>query len=464
MLLKLLKGSAIYGLSPFIPKIISFLLLPVLTKYLTSTDFGIIGTITSVVGCVQVFSTLGLQVILPNYFYKCPFQYKIIWREIYGFLSLWMVAFAILQSFLLYFTIPIEALENRFLIIFLSIFSTVLFGPTALLGSLYYQLNIKPIPVAIRTIASGIVSIVINYMCVVVFQWGYLGFYIGTFAGTFLINASYWYVVNRTLGLSPIYKFKKKSIGRLLYVSIPTIPHYYTGYLLNSSNTLVLNYYNKPQDIIGELTLCNSIVNTFESIINAINQVVYPLSLKYIKERNVHSLKQISYLYVYMTLVGTFIYSLWAKEIFSILVSNPSLARAYKYTIILILALNYRPMYIICSNYFFYYEKTKQLLTVTFVSGIVSLALYVLLIPSFNIMGAVIGNYLGCLIYGFSGYLYKIYKDNKLFSINPLIFLFSQIALTSLCYWAVDEEWIFKIVVNIVILSVITFMLYLKIK
>lgn len=78
----------------------------------------------------------------------------------------------------------------------------------------------------------------------------------------------------------------------------------------------MLNYYNKPQDIIGELTLCNSIVNTFESIINAINQVVYPLSLKYIKERNVHSLKQISYLYVYMTLVGTFIYSLWAKEIF----------------------------------------------------------------------------------------------------------------------------------------------------
>lgn len=128
------------------------------------------------------------------------------------------------------------------------------------------------------------------------------------------------------------------------------------------------------------------------------------------------------------------------------------------------MALNYRPMYIICSNYFFYYEKTKQLLTVTFVSGIVSLALYVLLIPSFNIMGAVIGNYLGCLIYGYSGYLYKIYKDNKLFSINPLIFLFSQIALTSLCYWAVDEEWIFKIVVNIVILSVITFMLYLKIK
>lgn len=164
MLLKLLKGSAIYGLSPFIPKIISFLLLPVLTKYLTSTDFGIIGTITSVVGCVQVFSTLGLQVILPNYFYKCPFQYKIIWREIYGFLSLWMVAFAILQSFLLYFTIPIEALENRFLIIFLSIFSTVLFGPTALLGSLYYQLNIKPIPVAIRTIYSIYNRLLLNIL------------------------------------------------------------------------------------------------------------------------------------------------------------------------------------------------------------------------------------------------------------------------------------------------------------
>lgn len=455
MLLKLLKGGAIYGLSPFVPKIISFMLLPILTKYLTATDFGIIGTVTSIVGCIQVFSTLGLQIILPNYFYKCPSQYKILWREIYGFLSLWMIVFAILQSLILYFTIPVEASDNKLLIIFLSIFSTALFGPTAQLGSLYYQLNIQPVPVAIRTIISGIISVVINYVCVVVLRWGYLGFYIGSFAGTFLINASYWHVVNRTLGLSPIYKFKKKTIGKILKVSIPTIPHYYTGYLLNSSNTLVLNYYNKPQGMVGELTLCNNVVNALESIVNAINQVVYPLSLKYIKERDIIQLKQISYLYICITMVGTFIYSLWSKEIFKILISNPSLSQTYKYTIFLVMALNYRPMYIICSNYFFFYEKTKQLLSITFVSGIVSLIIYFLLIPFFDIMGAVIGNYLGCLIYGYSGFFYKTYKENRLFPVNYLFFFFTQIVLTLLCYYVVDEGCVVKVFMSIVVVSVI---------
>lgn len=117
MLLKLLKGSAIYGLSPLYLRLYLFATASTY-KVLNIYRFRHYRNNNICSGLCSSFSTLGLQVILPNYFYKCPFQYKIIWREIYGFLSLWMVAFAILQSFLLYFTIPIEALENRFLIIF----------------------------------------------------------------------------------------------------------------------------------------------------------------------------------------------------------------------------------------------------------------------------------------------------------------------------------------------------------
>ena len=95
MLKELFKGSAVYGIAPFVPRIISVLLLPIMTKYLTSTDYGIIGTITSITMAIEAFQSLGLIVLLQNYFYKCKGHYKYYWREIYGFLSLWMVVYAL---------------------------------------------------------------------------------------------------------------------------------------------------------------------------------------------------------------------------------------------------------------------------------------------------------------------------------------------------------------------------------
>lgn len=49
--------------------------------------------------------------------------------------------FAVLQGVVLYFVIPKEAIENRWLIILLTNFNGVFFGPSALLGLVYYQLK-----------------------------------------------------------------------------------------------------------------------------------------------------------------------------------------------------------------------------------------------------------------------------------------------------------------------------------
>ena len=126
MLKELFKGSAIYGLAPFLPKILTVVLMPILTRYLTSTDYGIIGSITAITFAVQALQDMGLRVVLPAYYYKCTSQYKVVWREIYGFLSIWMVFYALIQATLLYFFIPNEAESNRWLIIILSNFSIFL--------------------------------------------------------------------------------------------------------------------------------------------------------------------------------------------------------------------------------------------------------------------------------------------------------------------------------------------------
>jgi O-antigen/teichoic acid export membrane protein len=455
MLKDLFKGSAIYGIAPFVPKILTVFLLPVLTRYLTSTDYGIIGTITSITFAVQALQDLGVRTLLPNYFYKCRSQYKVMWREVYGFLSLWMILFAIIQAALLYFFIPAEAEANKWLLIILSNFSTVFFGPTSMIGQMYYQLNLKPTPVAWRLVMAGVTTILVNFLCVVVCKWGYMGAYIGGFAGTFFANLSYWPVVNRTLGLSPIYNFKWRSIWRLLKVSLPTVPHYYSGYLMNSSNVLAMNYYGKKQSEIGHLTMAQSFSSMFETLLNAVNQVFGPMTYQFIREENKSEMKRLLYTYILMAYTMTFLYSLWSREIYGVLISNEEIAATYKYSIILVMALNYRPMYVYCINYFFYHEHTVQMLGLTFMAGIVSCVFYFTMIPYIGIYAALFGFYLGCLYLGYSGYLYRFYHRKTIYEVRWYLALLFQLILTVMVYFCVDMSILAKIGVSLLFLLII---------
>lgn len=455
MLKDLFKGSAIYGITPFIPRILSVILLPILTKYLTSTDYGIIGSITSITFAVQALHDLGLRALLPNYFYKSRGHYKVMWREIYGFLSLWMILYALIQATLLYFFIPKEAESNKWLIIILSNFSTVFFGPTSIIGNMYYQLSLKPMPVAIRGLVSGIITILANFVCVVYFKWGYLGAYVGTFAGLFLVNASYWPVLNRKLGLSPIYKFKWRSIKQALKVSLPTIPHYYTAYLMNSTNVVAMNYYDSSQAEIGHLTMAQNINNMFNTVINAVNQVFSPMCYQYIRENNPKEMKRMFYTYALIAYSLTFLYSLWSKEAYSILISNEELAATYRYSIVLAMALNYRPLYVYSSNYFFYHEKTIQLLGISLVSGLICTAFYFIMTPYWGVDAAVIGFYIGSLYYGYSGYFYSFYKKHTVYKVKWIFALLIQVLLTLVAYFAVDTILPVKIGITIVFLAIV---------
>ena len=117
MIKKLLGNSAIYGIAPYIPRIVSIFILPLLTEHLTDVDYGIAGTIAAYTLALSALSTLGFSAVLQVTFFKAPYQYKILWREIYGFLQYWMVIYAIIQGIVLYFAIPEEAIENRWKII-----------------------------------------------------------------------------------------------------------------------------------------------------------------------------------------------------------------------------------------------------------------------------------------------------------------------------------------------------------
>ena len=61
MIKKVLTNSAIYGLAPHVPRIVSVLLLPIMTAHLTDVDYGIAGTIAAYTMALSALSTLGVH-------------------------------------------------------------------------------------------------------------------------------------------------------------------------------------------------------------------------------------------------------------------------------------------------------------------------------------------------------------------------------------------------------------------
>lgn len=456
---QLVKNGFLLTLAPFLPKAINILLLPIMTKYLTDVDYGISATIKAYSSSIGAFATLGLTVVINNAFFKDPEHYKTLWRELYGFLKIWMVIYACIQAVILYIFIPDEAANNRWWIIILTNFSTVFFGPTGTLGSTYYICSKQSVPVVWRSVGASLVTIATNYILIVGLRWGYMGWYVGGFAGTFFTNASYWYVVNKKLGIKPIYTFKLSTIKHALKVGVPTIPHYYTSYLLEGSGKMVMDQYSVPQSEIGRVSVSQQFGDMFQMAMQGMNNAVSPFVMQSIKSGIETRIKQLSYLFVSIVFSLAFVASLWSKEIFCLLLSNESLASAYHFFILYCMALCYRPMYYVVSYYYFYYEQTKQLLLITFVSGVLAILIYIIFTPVIGVWAFLIGHYVASLYYGYSGYLYSGYKKKAKIKLPFVRIMLLQIGLTAAAYFLVD--WLLvKTIVTIILAIIIIFIIF----
>lgn len=434
----IIKNGLLFSVAPFIPKAVSIVLLPIMTKYLTDVDFGISGTIAAYTSALGAFSTLGLTVILLNSYFKVPDNYKETWRNLYGFLNLWMIIYALCQAVLLYFFIPEEALNNRWWIIILSNFSTVFFGPTAIIGNAYFVYSKQSVPVVWRSVMAGLITISVDFIFIVYLRMGYMGWYIGMFAGTFFSNASYWYVVNLKLDIKPKYKFNLQLIKSSLNISMPTVPHYYSNYLLEGSGRMVLDRFNVAQGEIGQISISQQIGDAVQTGIKGLSDALSPNMMQLINNGNHKRINQISYIFTSIVFLTCFLLALWSKEIFKILLSNESLQSSYPYFILYVMALCYRPLYLCISFFYFYHEKTKQLLLISFMSGIIALLFYLILTPFVGLWAFLIGHYIACLYFGYSGYFFSVYMKMSNIRLNILPIFLIQIGLTIISFYAVE--------------------------
>ncbi len=433
---RLFSNTLIYAIGPQLPKISSLFILPIITKYLTVQDYGISGVVTAYTSFFGVLGELGFSVLLMNSYYNYRNRWQFRWRQLHYYLSIWAIIYGILVTALLYFVIPKEASDNKWNIIGCVVVPAMFFNVTIFFATRYYQYSGKPLYFGIVSATIGVLSILFNFYFIVYLRLAYMGWFYSTFIANFLSFIAYVYPIYFKHGIIPIARFNLKTLKGYLKISLPLVPHYYSSYLLNSSDRLVMDRLKINTSQIGAYSFAYMFGGYMDFFGNAVGTAIGPLYTKLFSEKSTSA--NVSVRFLTHWLQSTFviiciILALWMKEFFNLLVSNQELRSFYGLGIIILMGYAYRPYYWVSVNRLIYNENTSQLWKISFTAGLVNIILNLFFIPHFGIIAAAVSTFISLMYIGFSGFYLKAFRDYETERYYPglviLLILFSTITV-----------------------------------
>ena len=441
MLKRFIGDFGIYGLAPIIPKVAGVAVLPLITPFLTKEDYGLYGIVMAYTGFFGAFYGLGLPVILSNAFYKSPGQHKWLWRQVYGFLSLWNIAFAGIVTAVLYFAIPESAAAQRWSIIALNVIPMVLFGPTEKLAVLYYQLRRKPLEIGLRGAIFGVVNVLLTLITIRFLGMGYMGWFWALFVTQTLTNVSWWIPLNLREGIAPIFNFKWRTLRSALAVSLPVVPHQNAQYVLDQSDRIVMDVTNVSPRNIGAYTVAYQGSQVFSTLSLAFSRAMAPQILELLKEGRERLLRRIIFGSQAIFLLALLLYACVAKEFFSFLFRNGGLNEVYQLSVIVCEALASTPMYMGANNRLFFHERTKTIGLQSLYAAAVNIGLNFILIPRYGITAAAVTTLLSYLFLAYSRYYSASYRTLAERGYYPTLWLAATLTVAALSYVISGADW-----------------------
>ncbi len=234
----LAKNTVLLGLGQFVPKLMAMVTLPILTTYLTKTEYGIYDLANSMVSLIVPIMTLQIQ--------QVAFRYLILAQnkeEKQGYLTSSIVFLTIstlivspLIMLVLYCGFKYN-LYNSFLICTFLISESIfrLFGQ--LVRGLGYNLKYS-----IGVIVFSIFQLVFSYVFLVILHGGVAGVF-WAFTLSYILAIVYMFIAAETWKYIKISKFSYFKLKEMLGLSVPIVPSSISLWIVNLSNRLVITSY-----------------------------------------------------------------------------------------------------------------------------------------------------------------------------------------------------------------------------
>jgi len=383
MIRKLSGNILIYGGTNAIRSLVPFLMLPVLTTYLSVSDYGVLSLIEVSILFLAPFITLNINsAINVEYFQLSTINLK---YYISNALILSLCSMFLILILLIFFKeIISESLNLSIdLVLWLPIFAFLRVISSVVLG--LYQVSGQPTKFAIFSIFQTIIDFLLSYVLVVFYTLGYIGRLEGIYGALFISSMVGLYILYKMNYLSHVISLKYSKA--ILAYGIPLIPHVLGGVVLAMSDRYFISYFFGNEEV-GYYTVAYQISGLMLLVAVSVNQAWTPILFRFLQnfEKNKYSIYKYSALLFILFLLSGIIIYLLSDFIFYLLVDE-KFFQAKIYFPFLLIGFMFQSFYYLFTNYLFYEKKTVLLAKLTFFSAIINLILNYIFIVECGAIG-----------------------------------------------------------------------------
>ena len=385
-----LSGSAIYLLSNILNAVIPFLLLPVLTRYLSPAEYGQVAMFQTLLGALGALVGLSVVGAAGRKYYDDNLSDEQMGRYIGTCLQLLAISAAIVfvPIFFLRENLSIWlGLDEKWVMwaVGLSAFTVVL---GLRLGQ--WQVRKKAKSYGAMQISKSLLDMGISLSFVTVLLLGAGGRISAQIMATGLFAILALWLLKRDKLLS-VFIWNTAHYKELIKFGVPLIPHIGGIFLLASVDRFVINAELGLSEA-GVYMVAVQLAAGVALIFDAVNKAYVPWLFERLKEDNLQQKKKIvRYTYIWYLVISAgagagFVIGPWVVG----LVAGPGYEKAGEVIGWLLLGQAFGGMYLMVTNYIFYSRRTGLLSIATITSGLINLALLFLLIKLLGLTGAAV--------------------------------------------------------------------------
>lgn len=366
--LSFLKTASVYTGSNILNALIPFLLLPILTRYLTPVDYGITAMMQVMIGFMTPFVGLSLQgAIAVKYYQKDKIDFPKYVSTC--FFILCSSSFIITIIFILFSkkiseltSFPLEWLWLIILICFcqflINIVLTIL------------QVSVKPKFYASIQISQTLVNLCLSLWFIIILSFNWQGRVIAQ-AISVLLFTLIGFVLLRKWNLLK-FTYDKAYVKDALKFGVPLIPHALSGYFVSMADRFFITNL-VGIEATGIYAVGAQIGMAIQLVAISFNQAYSPWLYKNLSHSTEATKKKIvkfTYIYFIVILLFAVSFSIVMPLILQIFLGE-KFHRSGEYILGIALAGAFQGMYFMVVNYIFYVGRTYMLACITFLMGII---------------------------------------------------------------------------------------------
>lgn len=382
---RFVKNISVYTSSDILNKMIPFVLLPVLTRYLTPEDYGIIAMFFVFISILGIIMTLETNTAISvNYFKISREKLKIYIANILLVISvatcLTFIIIVLFHSWLSkILAMPIEWLFLGVIVTLLQFITTI--------NLVLWQSEQNPIPLGIYQISQTTVNLSLSIILIVGFSMGWEGRLIAVVVASVVFGMlSFVFLLKRDYVK---FEYNKENIKDALKFGIPLLPHSLSVWFRTGIDRVFLTSLVSAS-ATGLYTVGFQIASVILILTSAFNKAYAPYlfeKLKVITEAEKTKIVKYAYMYFIGLLVLAGTLSLLAPYLIDIFLGEAFIS-SKEYVAWIAFGFAFYGMYSMVVNYVLYTKKTIYLSYVTFSISILHVGLSYVFISYGGALGA----------------------------------------------------------------------------